>query len=63
MVLVGIREDLEMLRGDEARLLAGNGRFLERLQDVVTVASRDVMEFEGAVALVTEQGEEDDQST
>ncbi len=48
-ILVQISSDIEMLRGSEARILASNGDFLERLGEVVRIVMPE-MERIGALA-------------
>lgn len=57
-ILNQIGTDLEMLRGTEARLLAKNGDFLDRLGAVMGVVLKDMVYIEASVKPVKEKAEE-----
>jgi hypothetical protein len=58
-VLDKIGQDLEMLRGSEARVLAKNGDFLERLGEVVQTVLRDMDTITEATDVMKLQAKQD----
>jgi len=56
-ILHRISRDLEMLRGSEAKILAKNGDFLERLEVVVTEVLEELEMIRNVTAVVREDAQ------